>query len=910
MRGRRRLVIWVAVGAVAAFLLLSSTVSYYYTEILWFEELGIRSVFLTVLSARFLVGLGAGLLFGLFVFLNLKLVRGTLIQLSGQLAEPGTGRWFAPRMIDRITVLASAGFGVLTGISLSTEWETILRYIHQVPFGLQDPLYGREIAFFVFTLPVYRVVFNSAGFLLLLSTLVVGLIYFFAGSINFLGGRVNVHPRARAHLGGLIAAYLLLKAWGYWLDAFELVYSPRGVAFGASYADVHAQLPVFRIMTVLSIVAAGIALWYIRARDIRWFYAAIAVMLVGSLGLGTVYPAAIQRLVVQPNEIQMERPYIEYNIDYTRAAYGLDDVTEVPFAALDTLDWEQLEANMDTVENVRLWDWQPLLETYRQLHTIRAYYEFPDADVDRYTINGEYQQVLIAARELDYTQVPGAETWVNRRLQYTHGHGVVMSPAARFTEEGLPHMFIRDIPPESEIDVQIDNPSIYYGELTGDYVVANTHEPELHYPAGDTNVYLHYDGTGGVPLQGMLRRSAFALRFGDYNLILSGALHSESRIMYHRGLQERVLRAAPFLMLDDDPYIVVCGEENRLFWIQDAYTHSTRFPYSEPYARQTNYIRNSVKVVVDAYNGDMGFYIFDEDDAMVQTYQSIFPDLFQPMDEMPGSLAEHVRYPMGLFEMQMEMFRTYHMTDPVVFYNKEDLWAFPEETFRGQTRRMTPYYILANLPGVGDELEFLTMMPFTPEHRDVMIAWAAGRSDMDNYGELVVYLMPKGRTVLGPSQIEARIDQDDEISQLFTLWGQSGSSVIRGNLLALPIEESLLYVEPIYLEAVDRGLPELRRVVVAHGRRLAMGRSVAEAMEILFGKRDPLEVDELVEVDEDDLIDDDDVDFPAADVEGTERAWDLFQRAQEALRDGNWSRYGDLMSELEDTLQRLREGPE
>jgi len=909
MGSRRRLVIWIVVGILAAFLLLSSTMAYYYTEVLWFEELGISSVFFTVLSARFLLGLAAGLLFGLFIFINLKLVRGTMIHLSGQLAEPGTGRWFAPRIIDRIITLVSVGFGVLTGISMSTEWETLLRFIHQTPFGISDPLHGRDVAFYVFTLPVHRIVFNSAGFLLLLTALVVALIYFFAGSINFLGGRVNVHPRARAHLGGLIAGYLLLKAWGYWLDAFELVYSPRGVAFGAGYTDVHAHLPVFRIMTVLSVLAAGIALWYIKARDIRWFYAAIAVMLVGSVGLGTAYPAAIQRLVVQPNEIQMERPYIEYNIDYTRTAYGLDEVTEVPFAALDTLDWEQLEQNMDTVENVRLWDWQPLLETYRQLHTIRAYYNFPDADVDRYMVNGEYQQVLIAARELDYTQVPGAETWVNRRLQYTHGHGVVMSPAAEFTEEGLPHMYIRDIPPESEIDIQVENPSIYYGEMTQDYVISNTHEPELHYPSGDTNVYMHYDGTGGVALGGLLRRSAFALRFGDYNLVLSAALHPESRIMYHRGLQDRIRRAAPFLMLDDDPYIVVCTDENRLFWIQDAYTHTTRFPYSEPYTRRTNYLRNSVKVVVDAYNGDMDFYIFDEDDAIVQTYEAIFPDLFEPMEEMPETLSSHVRYPMGLFETQMEMFRTYHMTDPVVFYNKEDLWAFPEETFRGQTRRMTPYYIMANLPQVGEELEFLTMMPFTPEHRDVMIAWAAGRSDLENYGELVVYLMPKGRTVLGPSQIEARIDQDDEISQLFTLWGQSGSSVIRGNLLALPIEESLLYVEPIYLEAVDRGLPELRRVVVAHGRRLAMGRSVAEAMEILFGERDPLDPDELMDPD---LIDDDDVDVdpPAPDADDAQRAWDLFQRAQRALRDGNWSRYGELMSELEDILERLQETPE
>ncbi len=442
--------------------------------------------------------------------------------------------------------------------------------------------------------------------MLVLTTVIIGLVYFLSGSINFLGGRLNVHPRARWHLGSLIAGYLFVKAWGYWLDAYELVYSPRGVAFGAGYTDMHAHLPVFRIMTVLSIFAGLIALWYIRSRDVRWMYAAVAIMLIGSVGLGTVYPAAIQRLVVQPNEIELERPYIEYNIEYTQMGYGLDDVTEVPFPATDTLSWDELEDNMETVDNVRLWDWEPLLETYRQLHTIRAYYEFPRANVDRYTLNGDYQQVLLAARELDYEQVPGAETWVNKRLQYTHGHGVVMSPAAEFTEEGLPHMYMEDIPPTSEVDLEVENPALYYGEMTNDYVIANSREPELHYPEGDTNVYKHYGGTGGVAAGGLTRRGAFSLRFGDYNFLLSGAIHPESRVMYHRNIRERVAHVAPFLRLDGDPYIVVCEENGDLYWMQDAYTHSTRYPYSEQHYEGLNYIRNSVKVMIDAYTGGHG----------------------------------------------------------------------------------------------------------------------------------------------------------------------------------------------------------------------------------------------------------------------------------------------------------------
>ncbi len=899
MQGRHRVVVWTVIGIVAAFLLLSSTAAYYYTEVLWFEELGYLSVFWTMLRARLFVGLASGLVFGLFLFVNLRFIRSSILHLSSQVEELQAGRWFLPRTINRVIAAVSVVFGFLAGISFATEWETFLRYINQAPFGVPDPLYGRDIAYFVFTLPFYRVIFNSVGFLILLTLMIMGLIYFFAGSVNFLGGRVNVHPRSRAHLAVLLASYLLLKAWGYWLDAFQLVYSARGVAFGGSYTDIHAQLPVFRIMSILAVLSALVALWYIRARDIRWLYAAVGIMMIGSLALGSIYPAVIQRLVVTPNEITRETPYIEHNITYTRAAFGLDRVEVREFPATDTLTWEDLEDNIHTIENVRLWDWRPLLASYRQLHTIRAYYEFTDADVDRYVIDGVYQQVMIAARELDYDRVPGAETWVNRRLQYTHGHGLVMSPAAQFTPQGLPVMHIEDIPTVSQVDIEVENPAIYFGELTREYVIANTLEPELHYPEGASNVYIHYDGTGGVPIEGFLRRSLFALRFSDYNMLLSGSITDESRVMYYRHIGDRVRRLAPFLMYDEDPYVVLSREEGRMFWIQDAYTHTTRYPYSEPYRHQLNYIRNSVKIVIDAYHGDVTFYVFDEEDPLIQTYQNIFPDLFRPQDEMPEDLQNHVRYPQDLFRIQMDMYRTYHMEDPVVFYNKEDLWEYPEEIFAGQPRRMEPYYIIMDLPG-GDtkEQEFILMTPFTPSQRDVMISWVAGRSDGDRYGDLLVYKMPKGRTVLGPRQIEARIDQDAEISQLFTLWGQSGSRVIRGSLMVIPIQDSLLYVEPVYLESADTALPELRRVIAAYGNRVAMGRDLPEAMEILFGVRPPVVEDGIEDPDNGVVI-------PGTDMELIERAWELFQGAQDALRGGQWSRYGELMSQLEEILERL-----
>ncbi len=891
---RRRAVVWTFLGVVLLFLLLSSTIAYYYTEILWFDELGFLSVFATRAFARAALGLATGLVFGLFLWGNLRFVRSSVMQLWSQVEEAGFGGWVRPRIIDRISLVVSVIFGLLAGISFSTEWELILRFMNRVPFGILDPIFGRDVGFYIFSLPVYQLLFGSASFLLLFALVIMGLIYFFAGSINFLGGRVNVHPRTRQHLGALLIGYFLLRAWGYWLDAFELLYSPRGVAFGVAYADAYAHLPALRIMVVLSVLAAAVTIWYIRSRDIRWIYAAVAVMLIGSVGLVNIYPMAVQRLVVDPNELAREVPYIEHNIRMTNEAYGLSSVREEQFPALDNLTWEDLENNWDTIENIRVWDWRPLLTSYRQLHAIRAYYDFLDADVGRYTVDGNYRQVLLSAREIDSSRIPGAQTWVNQRLQYTHGHGLVMTPASEVTEDGLPEMFIEDIPPTSYVDLEIGNPAIYFGEGTLDYVIANSHEPEIHYPDGDRNVHIHYDGDGGVPIGGAIRRSAFSLRFADYNILISTALHSESRMMYYRNIRDRIRHLAPFLALDEDPYIVLDEETGGLLWIQDAYTYSTRYPYSEPYERQLNYIRNSVKVVVDAYTGETTFYVFDDEDPLLRTYRNIFPDLFTDASEMPDHLKDHTRYPLGLFEIQMNMFRTYHMTDPVVFYNKEDLWEVPEEIHAGVAQRMEPYYTMMNLPD-GDGLEFILMIPFTPSGRDVMVGWMAARSDGDNYGDLLVYNMPRGRTVLGPRQIEARIDQDGDISQLFTLWGQSGSQVIRGNLLVIPVEDSLLYVEPVYLEAADTALPELRRIIAAHGNQLAMGRTLEEALEILFGVRPDVDVPD----------DPDAPDVPLTDIELILRAHELYQSAQEALRRGEWARYGRIMDDLGDVLERL-----
>ncbi len=890
---RKRSMIWVVVGIVAALVLLSSTIAYYYTEVLWFAELGYLSVFLTRLWARVALGVGAALILGTLLWINLRIAKPSVMEVSGQIEEREIQALFRPKTLGRIFLGVSVIFGLFAGLVFSGEWETILRFIHQTPFGVSDPIFNQEVAFYVFTLPVYQLVYNALSFVLVFLFLGMALIYFASGSINVFGGRLNIHPRARFHLGGLLTGFFLLRGFGYWLQTFNLLYSTRGVAFGASYTDIFAQLPALRILLVLSLLAALATIWFMRSRDLRWIYAAVILMVVGSIGLGGAYPAVIQRLVVDPNEIARERPYIEHNIEFTRAAFGLDEVKQQEFPAQETLTWEDLDRNMLTIDNLRIWDWRPIISSYQQLESIRAYYSFQDVDVDRYMINDEYRQVLLAAREIDHSEIPGAQTWVNQRLQYTHGYGVVMSPASRVTEEGLPQMWIQGIPPQSDIDLEIENPAIYYGEITDDYVIANSLEPELHYPEGDQGVYIHYDGDGGVPLEGIGRRVAFALRFGDYNIVLSGALQPESRMMYHRNIRQRVRHLAPFLAFDGDPYVVI--HEGRLVWIQDAYTATSRYPYSEPYQDGVNYIRNSVKVVTCAYSGDVDFYVFDPDDPMIRAYMAIFPDLFKSEEEMPENLKRHVRYPLDLFEVQMNMFRTYHMQDPVVFYNKEDLWEVSDEIFAGGSQRMEPYYILMELPGEDAGLEYLLMIPYTPSGREVMVSWMVGRSDYENYGELFVFNMPKGRTVFGPRQIEARIDQDSEMSQLFSLWGRAGSRVLRGSMLVVPIEDSILYVEPIYLEAEGAEIPELRRVVVAYGNRLAIGLNLEESIRMLFGMRP------------DDERDPTEPGVPIGEIELVEQANSLYRRAQEAIRIGDWSRYGQLMEELGEVLEELHE---
>ncbi len=871
-----------------------------YTDWLWFQELGYSQVFLAMLSYRGGLFTAVAVAVLIFLYANLTFAARTarpdvLWELEDQLGLPG--RVVIEPLIRRFLPVVLALISFMSGLRASAQWETLLGYLNAGPFGTTDPLFNRELSFFVFTLPFWRRL-AGWGTTLVVGTLVLTVaIYVLQRSIVLTARGPRLAAGARAHLLVLGALLLVLIGVGFWLDRFELVYSPRGVVFGATYTDVNAALPALGVLTVLALVAAAACLAQLARPGLRLVVVALAALIaVWVLGLG-VYPGVLQRFRVAPNELEAERPYIIHNIRMTRRAYGLDRIVEREFPADETLDAGALQRNASTIKNIRLWDHGPLLRTYGQLQEIRTYYKFTDVDVDRYTLDGDYRQVMLSARELSYQHLQATRSWINEHLTFTHGFGAVVGPVNRVTPEGLPDFIAKDIPPRSQGFPAITRPEIYFGEIANDYVLVRTRSQELDYPAGDQNVYTTYQGRGGIPLSSFFRKLVFAARFGEVKMLLSDDLTSDSRILMHRPVAQRVRMIAPFFRYDRDPYLVV-ADDGRLVWILDGYTITDRYPYSEPVRGVGNYIRNSVKAVVDAYHGTVTFYLADATDPIVQAYGRAFPGLLRPLDEMPDDLRQHIRYPEDFFTIQARKYAVYHMEDPQVFYNKEDMWTIPRRTVEGREREMEPYYTILRLLGEKKE-EFVLLTLFNPSRRDNMIAWLAARSDPPNYGRLIVYNFPKQKLVYGPRQIDARIDQDADISQQLTLWSQRGSSVIRGSLLAIPIDQSLIYVQPIYLAASEQGaLPELRRVVVAHGNQIAMEPTLEQALARVFGGR-PAAVG------------------PAAARAAQEpvvgagplarRAWESWQRAQDALRKGDWTQYGAEQKRLEETLRALSE---
>jgi uncharacterized protein len=762
-----------------------------------------------------------------FEFLN-KLHRDYLAYQQNSLFMALSGR--AYRAVIECGII---GVSFLLGLMAQHWWQDILSAIHSTPFGLKDPIFNHDISFYFFKLPLFEQFQSWIGLLFMATLAITAWIYFSRNILAYFFSN-SKNSAIKLHLFVLIAFVVLGFAFGMQLKLFGLLYSREGSVFGAAYTDVHATMLGYRLLQIAFIAQAAILLiWGFRGR--------LRVPLFGFLGLiatwllvGNLYPSFVQSYIVAPNEIQKETPYIQRNIKFTQIAYGLDKIKSVEYPATKVLGNESLKRNKTILNNIPLWNPEPLKQTFKQLQEIRLYYEFSNMDVDRYQINGSLQQVMLSAREMDVSQISEqAQTWVNQHLIYTHGYGAVMSPVHKITDEGLPVFYIKDLPPISDTNIQITRPEIYFGEQSSNYVITNSLQAEFDYPKGSTNEHAHYQGTGGIPLKSFLRRLMFAVKFSDLKFIISQYITGESRLMYDRKINLITQKIAPFLIYDRDPYLVIT-DEGHMVWMQDAYTVSSLFPYSEPYPKsRLNYIRNSVTVTIDTYNGKPQFYIKEANDPIIQTLSKIYPHLFQPYSAMPADLQRHIRYPKDLFTIQSLMFNTYHMTDPQVFYNREDLWQLPKEIYGEQEQIMTPYYIVLEMP---DETKpsFSIMLPFTPTNKNNMIAWLSAKSDLDHYGELTVFKIPKERTIFGPTQIESRIDQDTDISQKLTLWGQMGSRVIRGNLVVIPIDGTLIYAEPIYLQATQSKLPELKRVILAYNNQVVMEPSLEAALDVLI----------------------------------------------------------------------------
>ena len=830
------------IGVVGLILLIVlSVLKGFYVDLLWFDSVGYDSVFWKSITAKTLL-----FLVGLFISI---LVLGTNIWLARKLSPQGPEQSFIEeidvsalrKVVSVILIAATLLLAVIFGSVAGSSWQTILAWINGIDFaGRTDPQFGRNISFYMFQLPAYQMI--QGWFLSLIVMSVLGSVAVYGLSISLQGFQLQITRGMRIHLSVLVGLIFILISIGTYLSIFELVLSEGGIIFGATYTDINAVLPARYVVVALALFAGlvTIANGFLSNNGYKLPLFAFSIWVIAGIVGGAIYPNFVQSFQVAPNEREREVSYIQRNIEATRYAYGLDEITNNDFPAEQSVTIEAIEANPKTLDNIRLLDPRPLRDTFNQVQAIRQFYEFTDVDVDRYVVNGEPRQVMLSARELD---ISGAQqrNWTQERLQLTHGFGAVVAPVNKVIDEGLPDFITKDIPPASEeIELSIEGSRLYFGEITDQYVIVNSNEVEFDYPLGEGNAETSYEADRGIKLSSFGRKLALAWDLGDTNILISSQINSDSRLLLHRNIKDRISQVAPFLILDRDPYIVII--DGQLKWIQSAYTTSNRYPYSQPRGN-VNYIRDSVKIVVDAVTGDMTFYLIDEEDPVAGTWAKIFPDLFTPNASMPSSIRDHLRYPLDMFSLQSNLYLRYHITDPNVFFIGEDFWNIPTERFFQQEQPVEPYYVLMTLPQVEqvdnvtqENLEFSLIMPFTPRNRQNTVAWLAGRSDGADYGSLVAYRFPTDDLVFGPAQIEARIDQNPGISQQITLWDQAGSEVIRGNLLMIPIGQSFLFVEPIYLQADTSRLPELVRVVVANGNAIAMERTFEEALDVVLGR--------------------------------------------------------------------------
>lgn len=899
---------------------LSRTLVHLLTELWWFNAVDFTDIFWTRLSWQIFLWVGAFVIYFLFLWGNYWIAEKLTSDRSFNFL---LGSELAPyrNIFIRVIVIVSIiliSLSASTATTTSLAWETLLKFLNAVDFPNKDPIYQKNISFYIFRLPLYEGIKDWLFTLIVAGLIISIIVYSLKGKFtarrpwqNFLTGSI------KTHISLLLAGVVILIAVGFWLQRYELLFDSNGVVFGAGYTDVHAKLLGYWIMTIVSLFLAVVCVLSVWKNNIilPTYGAVIYIAILGSFNV--LYPGFQQKFIVNPNELQKEKPYIANNIKFTREAYGLDNVETKSFPAKSELDSQTLENNQGTVRNITLWDYRPLLSTYRQLQEIRPYYRFNDVDVDRYTIDGNYRQVMLSPREMVYSQVPKkAQTWVNKHLKYTHGYGLVMNPVNEVKPDGLPVLFIKDIPPVSQVNLQVKQPAIYYGEKTDTHIFTGMNTQEFDYPRSGENAFTSYSGAGGVPINSIWQKLAYAYDLSSINILISGYFTENSKIHYYRNIKERVNRVAPFLRFDNDPYISLI--DGKMQWILDAYTVSDRYPYSEPLylsnnargilnrgnieriARgSVNYIRNSVKVMVDAYNGTMKFFVVDENDPVLNTYRKIFPKLFTEKSAIPANVKAHFRYPLDLFKIQAQIYLSYHMSNPQLFYNQEDLWRFPTEVYEDNQQLMEPYYLIMRLPEQKGE-EFVLILPFTPVNKDNMIAWMAAQSDGENYGKLLLYEFPKQKLVYGPSQIEARIDQNPKISQQLTLWSQKGSKVIRGDLLVIPIEKSLMYIEPIYLRAEQGELPELKRVIVAYDKEVVMAETLYQSLATIFGvKVEKPEIKVTEKNPETKNI-----------SELINSIVESYSQAEAARRKDNWVEYGKSKQEFEQLLQQLKKQTE
>ncbi len=905
--------LWI-IGIGFLFLGVVPTLMGFATDWLWFREIGFEKVFITELSTKGLLFLGVAIVTYFFITLNARIATGgpsnvpVLWRVSPDLPPVDVAG-----MISKAVVPGALLFAFIFGSTAAGSWMEVLQVTHRSTFGVVDPIFGKEIGYYVFVLPAVASLLGILRALVILTLIVSLFLHLIRGRVTLPPQRVGLQAPADKHIAALLVAFLALTAAHIWLVRIpELLYSSTGPLIGASYSDLHATLPALHIIAVTALIGAALVIYGMIRRKIVWFTVVSFVAYVAvSVVAGGLFPWGMQRFIVTPTELTREAPQLKHHIKATRAAWGLDSVEVRALDGDASLTLADIRANASTVENVRLWDRDPLLQTFGQLQEIRTYYDFVSVDDDRYMINGRYRQVLLSPRELNAESLP-TRNFVNQHLTFTHGMGLTLGPVNEVTTEGLPVLFIKDLPPVSTISVNVTRPQIYFGELTNDYVFVNTNQNEFDYPSGDDVVYNRYKGKGGVVAGSFLRRILFATRFGALNILLSRDIVSESKILYNREISRRARMALPFLTFDQDPYLIV-SDSGEMKWMLDGYTTTSRYPYSQRLTDGTSYMRNSVKVVIDAYDGSVEAYIVDPADPLAQTFSKIFPDILKPLAAMPADLRAHLRYPTDLFQVQTQLYATYHMAAAETFYHREDQWAIPVSGTGGEAEKRFMRHIVLRLPDE-KQAEFIYMAPFTPKGKDNLASWMVARNDGDNYGKLRVYSFPKQSLVYGPRQIMSRINQDTDISRELTLWDQRGSEVIRGELLVIPIEEALIYVQPVYLRSEGGRIPELKRVVVAYQNKVVMRETLEAGLATLFGGEVPRAPDggpSTAAADTSALSQSAGAvaqqQRPPTAPSGTllSEAREHYDRAIRAQRSGDWSTYGREIQALGEVLQKL-----